>query len=85
MPCQISFVLFIPIEDLPTSIGAGFARQRTCKTGGPVQVVSALNDRFRYTTQIQPIGLRLWRIGGDGRCLFRALVQGAHQLDKGKY
>ena len=41
-------------------------------------------DRL-YTEPSQPIGLRLWRIGGDGRCLFRALAQGAHQLDKGKY
>lgn len=26
------------------------------------------------------IGLQLWRISGDGSCLFRALAQGHHQL-----
>ncbi len=46
------------------------------------QAATALNNSSFYSA---PIGLRLWRIGGDGRCMFRALVQGAYQLDKGKY
>ena len=46
------------------------------------RAASALSSSSLYTA---PVGLSLWRIGGDGRCMFRALVQGAHQLDKGGY
>lgn len=64
-----------------TSNCTGLERKYSCKPASRVQVVSALDG---YTAEIQPLGLRLWRIGGDGRCMFRALAQGAHQLDKCK-
>lgn len=64
-------------------VPAGSQRKYSCKPISPVQVLSALS--LSHTAPIQPIGLRLWRIDGDGRCLFRALAQGTHQLDKGKY
>lgn len=64
-----------------TSKCTGLERKYSCKPAGRVQIISALD---RYAVEIQPLGLRLWRIGGDGRCMFRALAQGAYQLDKGK-
>lgn len=58
--------------------GAGHRREFHHQRLTPVTVTLAASAP--YTA---PIGLRLWRISGDGRCMFRALVQGAHQLDHG--
>lgn len=43
------------------------SQQASCRAGLASECTSA-------------IGLQLWRISGDGSCLFRALAQGHHQL-----